>query len=819
MKTNYLNLFATALLLGGSTFTAGAQTILHVKADASGANNGTSWTNAYTSLQSAITTARANPANSYEIWVAGGIYKPTHDPSGSASPANASDKTFYLVNGTKFYGGFAGTETLLSQRDLSLTANASILSGDLNSSNSFNTGDAYHVVVSVGATATTFLNGFTVSGGYASLATPLTVGGQTIYRDAGAGMINSASSPTIANCIFSANKSTGNAGGLFNINASSPAISNTTFSGNTASYGGGMYNISSSPSINNCTFSADTATAWGGGMLNSEASSPTISNTTFSGNVASHGGGIHTRSVSSSPNISNAIFSDNVALADGGAIYSTVSSTPNISGSVFSGNTANYGGGIIIDGTTSYSITNCLVTGNTAVNFGGGILLNTAQGRITNCTISGNSSSNVGGGLYYNNVAGGAIVNSIIYGNTTPNTTDANRKEIYKDGVSINPANALIISYSILKDYLSTATNDFTWGTGNTTEDPLFINPQPASAAPTTSGDYHLRFCSPALNGGDPQTNNSGYPVQAGTTDLSNNPRIHETTIDIGAYEKQGDLTNLSNYAALSNSSANGLAFLPTCADNDNWTWYAPENNPDSLSFAIKWGASNSTAQAAAAISLTVTANNFIATNGTNLAMVTMKRYWNVDLGTTNLAEPVSVRFLYNAADTTAMRSEATALNIGAAHELVWFQTTGAQYNTTQVTFDDINNGNYQELPPVYGAANNVPYVQFDGLTSLGGGTLALSVGSDNPSLIHDVVKGIQFNMYPNPTNGNFTVTLKTGKAASGMIKIYDAVGRMVYSHEIKTGNTAINTQLTSGLYHVQVQCDGQTYVDKLLVK
>lgn len=762
MKINYSGLLATALLLSGSTFMTEAQTILHVKANATGANNGTNWADAYTSLQSAITIARNTPATSYEIWVAGGMYKPTHDPSGSASPANTGDKTFYLVNGTKFYGGFAGTETLFSQRDLSLTANASILSGDLNNSNTINTGDAYHVVISVGATAITIFDGFTVTGGYSSLATPLTVAGQSLYRDAGAGMINSASSPAIANCTFSVNKSAGNGGGLFNANASAPTISNTAFSGNTANYGGGMYNISSSPNINNCTFTGDTATSWGGAMLNNDGSSPVISNTTFSGNTAANGGAI------------------------------------------------------LINGSTNYSITNCAISGNTASNTGGGVFLNTAQGKIINCTISGNMSSNMGGGLYYNNVAGGTIVNSIIYGNSTSNATDANRKEIYKDGLS---GNVLTISYSIVKDYLSTATNDFTWGTGNSIDDPLFVNPQSADNAPTLSGDYRLWFCSAATNGGDPQTNDSGYPVQAGTTDLNNNPRIHDAAIDMGAYEKQGDLSNLSSYAALNSSNSNGIAFLPTCNDNDNWTWYAPANSPDSLSFAIKWGASNSVAQAAAAISLTVAANNVIASNGTNLAILAMKRSWNVDLDTNSLAEPVSVRFLYSTADTTAMRSDAAGLNIGSAHELTWFTTTGTQYNTNLISFNNINSGNYTTLTPVYGTANNVPYVQFDNLTSLNGGTAAIKVGSDNPSHIKDVAKDVLLNMYPNPANGSFTLTLKAGKSVPGTVKIYDAVGRVVYSHEVTTGNTTINTQLNSGIYLVLVHYDGKIYSNKLLVK
>lgn len=59
----------------------------YVNDDATGANTGASWTNAYTSLQSALADTCT------EIWVAAGTYKPTTGTSRTA--------TFQLENGVR----------------------------------------------------------------------------------------------------------------------------------------------------------------------------------------------------------------------------------------------------------------------------------------------------------------------------------------------------------------------------------------------------------------------------------------------------------------------------------------------------------------------------------------------------------------------------------------------------------------------------------------------------------------------------------------------------------------------------------------------
>ena len=96
--------------------------IIFVDKDASGAFDGTSWTNAYKILQNALDAAVSGD----QVWVAEGAYYPD---AGQNHINNDRTETFQLINGVAIYGGFAGTETLLSQRDPA--ANLTILSGDI----------------------------------------------------------------------------------------------------------------------------------------------------------------------------------------------------------------------------------------------------------------------------------------------------------------------------------------------------------------------------------------------------------------------------------------------------------------------------------------------------------------------------------------------------------------------------------------------------------------------------------------------------------------------------------------------------------------
>jgi hypothetical protein len=195
-----------------------------------------------------------------------------------------------LSTGTKVYGGFAGTESLLAQR--STGANVTVLSGDIGLLGE-NSDNSYHVLTTSNTDTHTILDGFTIIEGNANNISAVYGGG--IYNDrgnptirnvsirdnqamAGGGMYN-LGNPTLMNVTFSNNRApTGLGGGIYNLGRSGPTLANVTFHANIAAGGGGMYNTGSSPTLINVTFTGNQGTQHGGGIFNYSDSRPTLIN-------------------------------------------------------------------------------------------------------------------------------------------------------------------------------------------------------------------------------------------------------------------------------------------------------------------------------------------------------------------------------------------------------------------------------------------------------------------------------------------------------------------------------------------------------------
>ena len=485
-----------------------------VDIDATGANNGTSWTDAFTCIQDAMDVASSGK----QVWVAEGAY--TNIPASTASVLTMKD-------GVEIYGGFIGTEiNLLVRGDPAWYP--TILDGEDSSK---------HVVIGASYAR---LDGFTVTGGN----TPHEdIGGGGMYNEdvcdlmiincifsgnysdawGGSGMYNSYSDPTIIDCTFSGNSVNTRGGGMYN-GYSSPTITNCIFSGNYSdSESGGMYNSYSDPTITDCTFIDNYAYRYGGGMFNGY-SDPILTGCTFTGNeVGYSGGGMYNGY--SDPILTDCTFTDNYAYRYGGGVYSN-ESNPTLTDCTFSGNNANIIGGLF-NGESNSIITNCTFTGNYAnesggmrntycsptitncvfagneADKGGGMGNYAADPQITNCTFYGNIAIE-GGGMYNCNSSCPQVINCIMWGNTA----SGSGPEIFNSYSSSTPT----VTYSNIAGGYT--------GAGNINADPEFIN------APS---DLRLNITSPCVD--------TGIFLGAPEDDIDGNPRPLNLGFDMGAYE------------------------------------------------------------------------------------------------------------------------------------------------------------------------------------------------------------------------------------------------------------------------------------------
>ena len=194
--------------------------IVYVHAGATGANDGTSWTNAFDDLSTALSVS---PGFS-EIWIAEGVYR----PSGGA---NAS---FVLTNGMRLYGGFQYGDTAIADRDW--LHHRTVLNGDIDDDDAPNWAnrlDNSRSVVRIDFTdapTAAVLDGLIIVGGNANAEDVLNT------ASFGGGInINWAPGTIVSNCVVASCSASGG-GGIYIRRSAGAQIANSVFSGNRQPY-------------------------------------------------------------------------------------------------------------------------------------------------------------------------------------------------------------------------------------------------------------------------------------------------------------------------------------------------------------------------------------------------------------------------------------------------------------------------------------------------------------------------------------------------------------------------------------------------------
>lgn len=217
-----------------------------------GTGNGSSWLTAMGNLNAALDSVYGS---CNEIWVAAGTYKPDRYPASGSNTCGGciTNRHFaFDVTNVALYGGFNGTETSLSQRNIA--ANPTNLSGDIGTAAV--TDNCYHVVVCLYQNYQSIIDGFIIRDGNANIYpqnTNTSLYSQNVYGDRGAGVYCADNTITsIRNCTF-LNDSAKQAAGMYAEDAD-VQLTNCVFNSNKANSSAGAFNIRSSAKYNNCVF-------------------------------------------------------------------------------------------------------------------------------------------------------------------------------------------------------------------------------------------------------------------------------------------------------------------------------------------------------------------------------------------------------------------------------------------------------------------------------------------------------------------------------------------------------------------------------------
>jgi predicted outer membrane repeat protein len=402
MKKHTITLLSLALF---TLFLSHAHSqVTFVNGAATGNNDGSDWSNAFTTLDAALDQLNGMVITSpQEIWVAAGTYT----PNGAGMDNNS---TFSVEVPVDLYGGFDGSESNRDERDASnniVTLSGDILDNDNSGMDSLaRTDNVLHVMtVSAGIPQRIIMDGFTISGGQT-----LDDGDAILFERAG--------------------------GGIFA--GSAMAISNCTFTNNFGRSGGGIAfdgeSIDDTVIVTDCTFENNMATSQSAGVIFIEVEDLEVRNCAFTNNNTARGC-LYPLDCTNIL-VEDCLFDSNINDGGtGGGMFLWQPVNTQIINTTFSNNSANSGGAVYFDThelmeqglEMSLLVQDCSFMDNVAAGLCGGFRI--FQG--TNMVFENNEfMRNVGesaGGLFYSGTISPVDLNSLRISNctfTTNQTTD-----------------------------------------------------------------------------------------------------------------------------------------------------------------------------------------------------------------------------------------------------------------------------------------------------------------------------------------------------------------------------------------------------------
>ena len=752
-----------------------AQTTYFVSNQGDDSNNGLSWATAKATINGAM--ALITQPNNDSVFVATGTY-----------PACT------IKSSTHVYGGFAGTESHLYERQpltygIAADSSCSIIDAQNNNNYAVSINGYMYYNNSYNCRPVDF-DGFYVTGGNQ----------YGVHSEAN-------NTYTISNCTM-----TGNACGMYLCMSYNNSYYNATFQisgcmikGNTSNGGVSMYSggqtYGATYEFTNCVITENTGSVFGGMRFNAAYIVPystvIVNNCDITKNTATglnaKAGGILTQSSNFSYNqtrnewrIINSRIIDNIVyttastassedyrpyIAGGVSVYTH---STHIIGSVIANNSAistegiDVTGGVVTyaNGTTSSSyagypvgrvyMTNCVVNNNlaqTTNTSGTGGIRTTKAATIKNVVAVNNKRGGENANLFWSNSA------------TLPYTYCA---------CTANPSSAFAAdSTNIVLDSLT---------------QPMFIAPSSMIGATTIAtdfsnlnADWHVLPGSPLIDAGDPNTLFITYMPD---TDMDGNPRIGNNIADIGAYEHSNntfnqtiswnqDLTaSISDGTLTLNATAtSGLPVTYTCSNENIATVNGNVLTLHSPGYAIITASQsgNATWNAAADISKILT----VTDDGSDLLAQSI--LWEQDLTFPLSDNPVVL---------------AAAATSGLPVQFTCSDESVATINGSILTMHSVGLAIITAMQPgndQYMAAQNVMKIL----------NVTDPVGIDDRDFT-----GIR--IWPNPSNGIFNVEWEMEK---GQWRLMDTYGKCIDGGEVPDSRFVLDlSDCPDGMYFLELR-------------
>ena len=494
--------FLTALLAVGFIQVLASVTFaerFYVSDDASSGGDGASWETAFTFLQDALDQTVAGRGD--EVWIEAGTYYPDDGANVTVGDRTAS---FNLVDGVVLYGGFAGGESNIGERDWE--TNISLLSGEIVDGDENKESWSFHVCTTSDGSSITF-DGVTVSKGNANDS----------YGEAGA--VSGMAFVDVFNSTFSDNSAVD--GGVA-LNGAWNVV-NSVFDRNSATRYGGVFSGTLMTAVDT-TFSNNAAGSGGVGGGNNW----TVVRCRFLGNTASEVGGGGVVSVGGVWKVFNSVFQENSAVLGGVSSFTTWHTT----NSVYHKNSATQSGGVAYGG--NWNILSCTFLENSE----------------SNISTFANGDYNTVNSIFWDSQTAEMFANLYSFSNYDPNVdpwVEARTPETLR-GTNIIRGGLASISLQMFR------TADV--GSGSILDSqPLFIDMLDPDGSDNVWGtaDDGLRHDpnSPAIGQGDSELlildaedlDFDSVIIESIPIDIADFTRVQEGVLDLGAYEYGNDKT------------------------------------------------------------------------------------------------------------------------------------------------------------------------------------------------------------------------------------------------------------------------------------